>query len=421
VASPTPDTTRITILGLLEARLLRSDVVVLGGLNEGKWPAQSDPGPWINRPMRDVLGMQMPERDIGMTAHDFAQALGADRAYITWSERIGGAPAVPSRWVVTARMLVDAALQTLPNPDAVTRWAVGLDFPARVAPVGKPRPMPPVESRPKRFSVTEVETLIRDPYAIYARKILRLEPLPELLLQERHALRGTVIHDALDHYALLRNESGLPAYEAMLEAGRRAFAQHRDDPEIMGFWWPRFARMAGWFAREDELLRSGVARSLTEKRGVTAFSVGGAEFSLSARADRIDIFENGTARIIDYKTGQPPGPKAVEAGFKPQLTLEAAILARDGFGLGRSLATQELVYIRLSGGEPPGEVRLLDEFDVMSVAEKHFSELKTLLAEYQQAQQPYLPAQAMEREADRGDFDHLARFDEWALAGGSAS
>ena len=106
VALPTPDTARITILGLLEARLLRSNVVVLGGLNEGKWPAQSDPGPWMNRPMRDVLGMQMPERDIGMTAHDFAQALGADRVYVTWSERIGGAPAVPSRWVVTAQMLI---------------------------------------------------------------------------------------------------------------------------------------------------------------------------------------------------------------------------------------------------------------------------------------------------------------------------
>ena len=93
----------------------------------------------------------------------------------------------------------------------------------------------------------------------------------------------------------------------MIEAGRRAFASHRDDPEIMGFWWPRFMRIAEWFAQEDEKLRSGVATSLTEKRGAVAFSIGDTAFSLSARADRIDIFERGTARIIDYKTGQPPG------------------------------------------------------------------------------------------------------------------
>ncbi len=420
VASPAPDTARITILGLLEARLLRSDVTVLGGLNEGKWPAQSDPGPWMNRPMRDVLGMQMPERDIGMTAHDFVQALGADRVAITWSERIGGAPAVPSRWVVTARMLIQAALGTkLPaHPDA--HWARQLDMPAKVVPAAKPRPMPPVTSRPRRFSVTEVETLIRDPYAIYAKKILRLEPLPELLAQERHALRGTVIHDALDHYAKLRQEDRLTALDAMLEAGRLAFAEHRDDQEIMGFWWPRFRRLAEWFAGEDEILRIGVATSLTEKRGVVSFAIDNTEFSLSARADRIDIFAGGGARIIDYKTGQPPGRGAVEAGFKPQLTLEAAILARDGFGLKRAVATDELVYIRMSGGEPPGEIKALSKLDVMVLAEKHFAAFKSLLAAYQQPQQPYLPAQAMEREADRGDFDHLARFDEWALAGGDA-
>lgn len=421
VASAAPDTARITILGLLEARLLRSGLTVLGGLNEGKWPAQSDPGPWMNRPMRDVLGIQMPERDIGMTAHDFVQAFGANRVAITWSERIGGAPAVPSRWVVTAQMLIKAALGARPSAHPDAHWAGQLDMPAKVVPAPKSRPMPPVASRPRRFSVTEVETLIRDPYAIYAKKILRLEPLPELLAQERHALRGTVIHDALDHYAKLLRDGGHSAHDAMLEAGRLAFASHREDPEIMGFWWPRFERLAEWFAQEDEKLRAGVAASLVEQRGVVSFAIGDAQFSLSARADRIDVLDNGRARIIDYKTGTPPGRGAVEAGFKPQLTLEAAILACDGFGLKRRIETDELVYIRLGGGEPPGEVKALRDLDVMALAEKHLAAFKNLLAAYQQAEQAYLPAQAMEREADRGDFDHLARFDEWALAGGDAS
>jgi ATP-dependent helicase/nuclease subunit B len=239
------------------------------------------------------------------------------------------------------------------------------------------------------------------------------------LLQERHALRGTVFHDALDHYARLRQETSLSGHDAMLAAGRLAFAAHQDDSDIMGFWWPRFERLAQWFAREDEILRAGVILSLTEKRGAVTFPIGDTEFSLSARADRIDIFESGAARIIDYKTGQVPGANAVEAGFKPQLTLEAAILARDGFGLGRNVATRELVYVRLTGGEPPGEVKALSELDIPSLAEKHFAELKTLLADYQRPEQPYLSLLAMEREADRGDHDHLARVDEWAQFGGT--
>jgi len=413
-----PETPRISILGLLEARLLRSDVVILGGLNEGKWPAQPDPGPWVNRPMREILGMQMPERDIGLTAHDFVQALGAERIYLTWSERIEGAPAVPSRWIVTARMLIAAAkIENAHAQHEISGWVHAIDAPARVVPVNKPKPMPPIEARPKRLSVTEVETLIRDPYAIHAKKILRLEPLPELMETARHALRGSLIHDALDLYDTLRRERDSPALDLLREAGRVIFNAHGDDADIMNFWWPRYERLAQWFAIEDAQLRLGVTNSLTEQKGTIQFPIGASAFTLSARADRIDLFERGTARIVDYKTGALPGAKAVEIGFKPQLTLEAAILAHDGFGLKRPVETEDLVYMRLTGGEPPGELRRLIKLDIMAVAAKHLAELKGLLQAYTHPHQAYLPAIALERERDRGDFDHLARRDEWALSG----
>jgi ATP-dependent helicase/nuclease subunit B len=409
---------RISILGLLEARLLHSDVVVLGGLNEGKWPSQPDPGPWINRPMRDVIGMQQPEREIGLTAHDFVQALGARRAYVTWSERIEGAPAVPSRWIVTARMLLDAAKIDRTDEDmAIANWAGMLDAPDSVTPVRKPKPTPPVEARPRRLSVTEVETLIRDPYAIYAKKVLRLEPLPALVPAARHALRGTIIHEALDIYDRLRRERGLSSLAALHEAGALVFNEYRDDPEIVNFWQPRFARIAQWFAGEDDQLRHGVASSRTEQKGAVVLAVAGTDFTLSGRADRIDLFERGTARIVDYKTGTLPSEKAVKAGLKPQLTLEAAMLERDAFGLGRSILTDELLYIRLSGGEPPGDFRMMRGAEVMTLARTHFAALKGLLEDYARPQQPYLPILAMERERDRGDFDHLSRIDEWALSG----
>ncbi len=47
---------RVFIWGLLEARLQRADLIVLGGLAEGVWPAAADPGPWMSRPMRAAAG-----------------------------------------------------------------------------------------------------------------------------------------------------------------------------------------------------------------------------------------------------------------------------------------------------------------------------------------------------------------------------
>jgi ATP-dependent helicase/nuclease subunit B len=215
----------------------------------------------------------------------------------------------------------------------------------------------------------------------------------------------------------LRRERGLASLAALHEAGALVFDAYRDDPEIVNFWRPRFARIAQWFAGEDDRLRQGVASSLTEQRGSVVLSVAGVDFTLSGRADRIDIFERGTARIVDYKTGTPPSEKAVKAGLKPQLTLEAAMLERGGFGLARPVQTEELLYIRLSGGEPPGNVRAMRDIDVMALAHAHFAALKGLLEDYARPEQPYFSILAMERERDRGDFDHLSRIDEWALSG----
>ncbi|MEC9342689.1 MAG: double-strand break repair protein AddB, partial [Pseudomonadota bacterium] len=47
---------RLAIWGPLEARLLGVDLMVLGGLNEGTWPAAARNDPFLNRPMRGALG-----------------------------------------------------------------------------------------------------------------------------------------------------------------------------------------------------------------------------------------------------------------------------------------------------------------------------------------------------------------------------
>jgi ATP-dependent helicase/nuclease subunit B len=415
----------LAIYGLLEARLMQPDVTILGGLNEGTWPAQPDGGPWINRRMRAEFGLQQPERAIGQTAHDFAQAFCSGEVYLTWSQRIGTAPAIPSRWVLRLGTVL-AALGRKSGEQVSGFWpalARALDRSNQFRPTTKPSPRPPVMARPRRISVTQVETLVRDPYALYATEVLQLAPLKPLAAEPDAALRGSLFHRALGAWNQTLGETPGSAYlDRLIAAGEAAFAPFMEDQDIAYFWWPRFLRMARWMAEAEPALRAGVLASHAEISGVLDIDIAGERHRLTGRADRIDILPEG-ARIIDYKTGKPPSSSQVASGFAPQLTLEAAMLARGAFAAAGRHGTAELLYITSSGGTPPGELKPIDftrsgREPIQAVAERQFENFKTLLGHYMKAGTPYLPRLALEQEDDDSAFDHLSRYREWSLSGG---
>ncbi len=411
----------LSILGLLEARLIRADVMVLAGLNEGVWPGAPDSGPWINRPMRETLGMKQPESQIGQTAHDFAQAFGATSVKLLWSRRIGDQPATPSRWIHRLQMILKAAqCEALTGADS--QWpllARQMDEPVAVKPTAMPRPCPPLSVRPKQLSVTRIEKLIRDPYAIYARHVLRLEPLDPVSATPDASRRGMIFHAAIGDFLNAWPRQLPDDAVSHLEAiGKRHFSQLDDYPGLTSFWWPRFLRITRWLVEQEPALRLGVETIAAETRGELSFAISDETFTLTCRADRIDVFADGEARIIDYKTGTPPSAKQVKAGLNPQLTLQAAILAAGGFESLTAHAVRSLVYIKLSGGLPAGEIKDLDLGPVTELAQDHLDGLKRMLTAYAKSTQPYLPRIMMAKDEDVGDYDHLSRFREWALSGG---
>lgn len=412
-----PATTRLAIYGLAEARMIDADLVVLGGLNESIWPAAVDPGPWVNRSMRASLALAQPERDIGMTAHDFAQGLLHKEVVVTWSKRVGTTPVMPSRWVLRLRALLAAGgVSAGTQLDAdILKLAAVLDRPDAGTPVAMPRPAPDPALRPVRFSVTEIETLIRDPYAIFARRILGLDVLPPLGGGVEPRLRGQLFHQALSRYVQMSAKTS----GEMLGIGEEVFASFIDHPEVRHFWWPRFRRMAKAFIEEDAALISDVAARLVERPGTVKFKAAGVEHTLRARADRLDVTARGRVRFIDYKTGEPPSAPQVESGLSPQLTLEAAILMYGSFGDGLPAEVEDLLYIKIGGGRPPvAVVSLCGKFDVSATATSHFAKLQALLARYQDSAQAYLPRSVIFRERDASDHDHLSRHAEWSRGGG---
>ena len=407
---------RLFIWGPLEARLQQPDLVILGSLNEGVWPRPEEAGPWLSRPMRDALELPPPERRIGLSAHDFTQALGANEVYLTRALKVDGVPTVPSRWLQRLLALAKAArIEAKLAPAAPwVAWARERDRAPMLAPVKPPEPRPPLEARPKQLSVTRIERWIANPYEIFARDILKLEPLNELGVEPDAALRGEIVHRALQEFSNDYRDT-LPANieEALVAIADRHFAALAGAPMVKAFWRPAFRRFARWFAATEPARREGVKALLLEARGSLDL---GNNFRLTARADRIDIAADGSAAIYDYKTGRLPLIAHVDGLSSPQLPLEAAIAAEGGFpGLG-PCAVSKLSYIHVAGRGQGGEERDAGSTDPATIAGEAREKLIGLIARYADPDMAYEVKRRAGpfRQAYRYDqYEHLARIKEW--------
>jgi ATP-dependent helicase/nuclease subunit B len=403
---------RLAILGPLEARLLHFDLIILGGLNEGAWPAEASTDPWLSRPMREKLGLEPPERRTGLAAHDVATLAANESVLLTRSLKDAGAPTVPSRWLLRVTQLAKGLglENALSARDDLIGWARGLDRKAPEKRTPRPAPRPPVAARPPSLSITEIETWLRDPYAIYARHILGLKPLDPLDQEPGPRERGIAIHRALENF--LKTEPAADALAELLRQGDEAFAAAGATPAILALWRPRFERAARWFLGLERERKREILRSHVEVKGDYAVTPG---FTLKGRADRIDIFEDGSAAILDYKTGRVPSDTQIDTLLAPQLPLEAAMLMNGAFGEVRASSVRTLIHIRLTGGEREGELRST-KFDVNAKAMEALARLAAQVARYANQAQPYLSRAVPERMGDTGDYDHLARVAEWTLA-----
>jgi len=405
---------RLAILGPLEARLLRFDTVVLGGLNEGTWPRAAAADPWLSRPMRKTLGLEAPERAIGLAAHDFASLASGPRVFLTRALKVEGSPTVPSRWLQRLLQLTKGLDLKLGDTDGFIPLSQAIDEPERAAErMQRPHPKPPVKDRPRDLTVTEIETWLRDPYAIYAKHVLGLLPLDPLDAEIGALERGTAVHAALELF-LKEHPNDWPddAEARLIALSDRLFAEMGIPKATLALWRPRFARAARWFAGMERLRRDGIAQSFVELRGQHDFG----NFRLRCRADRLDRLTSGGVAIVDYKTGNPPSKKQVRTLLSPQLPLEGAILKHGGFKEIGPDTAEELLYIRFSGGADAGELRPVDG-DIAALIAEAETKLLARIAAFDDLDTPYLPRVMPFRAAIAGDYDHLARVREWSLAG----
>ena len=425
-----PGHPRLKIWGLLEARLLEADRIILSGLDEGVWPPDARSDAFLNRPMRIALGLQPPERRIGQTAHDFLMLLGAPDVVLTRARKRGGSPVIASRFLrrLTAFAGRPATEAMQARAAQVLDWARRLDQPAAVRACPPPAPRPPADLTPEALSLTEIETLYRDPYTIFARRILRLDPLPLLDPPLDARDRGNVVHEALSRFTK-EHARHLPedAASALLTFGEAAFAEVRQEaPETVEFWWRRFQAFVPWFIAWDSARRLNVRHLHSEIPGAWMLALpGGRSLRLSTRADRIEESVGGGIAIIDYKTGTPPGEKEVLRGLAPQLPLTAALAARGAFpALGTvdiaAGAALSYLHVARSGGDGEEKAVKAKLQPLEEVIEHQFAQLQAYLGHFVTGVQGYQSHRIPKKRNYRSDYDHLARHLEWSLGGDGA-
>jgi ATP-dependent helicase/nuclease subunit B len=397
---------RLSIYGLLEARMSRADLVVCGGLNEGSWPQIPAQDPLLAPAVLRALGVPGADFRIGLAAHDLAGMLGAPEVVLSRAERDADGPAIPSRFLLRVEALLGARLLETHRETRAVELARAIDASSEVRPTEQPKPAPSAEQRDVPIAITALDTLRSDPYQFYARAILGLRKLDALDEEPSAAWKGTIVHDILERW---HKQGG-----SLADTAHQVLDEENLHPVMRALWLPRLVKGLEWV--ETELARlEGRDVIAVERKGEMV--VDGVR--IHGRADRIDRLSDGTLAIVDYKTGSPPSARRVKEGFSLQLGLVGMMAEMGGIeGVSGTAAQFEYWSLAKKAGAfgfraspvktdrnraeiAPGEfTSLTDDF------------LHEAITRWIKGDEPFTARLVPNLEV-YGDYDQLMRLEEW--------
>jgi double-strand break repair protein AddB len=409
----------IMIWGTLEARVQGAELVILAGLNDGTWPESPPADPWLNRKMRLDAGLLLPERRIGLSAHDYQQAIAAGEVWLTRSIRSDDAETVASRWVNRLQNLLGGLAEN-GGPEALAamiargdRWlarAEHLEQAEDITPARRPSPRPPRAARPTKLSVTEIKTLIRDPYAIYAKHVLRLRKMGPLVQTPDALVRGILAHEIMEKF--IRDTLDDP--RVLTEAHLAQVSDHllsRDVPwpAARALWQARITRIAARFVAAERLRQQSATPFAFEEQAKGSLDWPDLGFTLTARADRMDLTTAGEVIIYDYKTGQLPTKKQ-QKYFDKQLLIETAMVEQGAFSSIGARSVHQAIFLALGSSGSDTEAPINEEPPAEVLAG-----LRQLIASFLDIQHGFTSRRRMQKNSFPGDYDLLARYGEWDI------
>jgi ATP-dependent helicase/nuclease subunit B len=412
VVRPRGSHPRLAIYGLVEARLQSADLVILGGLNEGRWPGAASTDPFLSVSMRTDLGLLSPELTVARAAHDFLQHAAAPQVLLTCAKRKGRLPATPSRWIVRLTSFIEAARLrgAVDRADTYRAWAAARAVPPDVKPLVYEPPAPSRVHRPKRISVSDIELLIRDPYSVYAKHVLGLRSWEVLGERPGYLHRGQVLHGLMErtageaapdwdtHMRELMDEIGLS--EGYLTIWSRTL-----DSLVEGY-----PRLVAAFSEVGRF-------ALAEAKAEWTFALDGGEVVIRGIPDRVDLCTDGSASIVDYKTGETPTTKQTKT-FSLQLFVLGLMAEAGAWPQIGAVRVSRLTYVPLTKPEEKGwpfvDKHSIGPDTIDEELDEVRRRLPAFIASFVCGTAPFPSKPRPFWTKDFGDYDHLARRGEWA-------
>jgi len=430
---------RLSILGQIEARIVHADRVILAGLNEKTWPSDNGFDVWMSEKMRGEFGLPSVEQKTTLSAHDFTSAFCAKSVFITRSKKSGGQPTIPSRWLQrmdTILRAVNISPSQWPYNNGVKylNWAKQTIVANGYAPITRPMPKPSVNHRPLEFSATEIEKWMRDPYWIYAKKILKLSALDPISMPLGPREKGNIIHDAIDRFTKTYPDNLLPdnAYGDFIDIGRDMFDAYKSHGDIYGFWWPQFLKSAKWYINTEQEWRAKTHKIHSEVKGQISIPINGYDFILKAKADRIETRTDDAIAVVDYKTGGVPASGLVNKGIASQLVIETLIIDQGGFDMvDHTMVTDPdhymMQYWVFQNKSPGGEIKIAQGTHKKSakssdiLIKEAMDGLTQLMHHFSNPNTAYIaqPNASIKIRDEHNDYLHLSRVGEWSVTGGN--
>ena len=403
---------RLRILGAIEARLCSFDCIIISGLNEGTMPETSSSNAWLSRPMQKDFGLPLPEKSIGVLAHDFYEMACGKEIFLTRAEKVQGTPTVKSRWWLRIETVASALGFDITKitSSPYLKWAQTIDKSKNVSPILPPAPQPPIEARPRELWASDIEKLLYDPYNIFASKILKLRKLNDINLSPDAIDLGIIVHSLLEKfYTVYPKKFPDNAFDILQKMAQNAFEENNIPPETVAFWHPKLIKIINWIISTEQEYHSNIAETFCEKSGTVSFYSKGGTFTIGAKADRIDICNDGNINIIDYKTGRHHKAKDIKNGYAPQLPIEGIIAEQGGFKDIPAKPVQNLSYWHL------GEDIVAIKKDVENILADNFEKIKKLINYFDNQESAYVTKPNPKYSLSYSDYIHLSRINEWEV------
>ena len=299
------DDCKVCVLGTIESRMQTADVVILTGLNEGMFPTTGYENSWLPHKIAVEIGLPSPNRKVSLMALDFINLSCGSEVYWLRSKQSGGVLINESRFLSRVRVAVGDIQE---EKDVLNTVRKKDDVPYE--PLDYSPPIPPIDK--SDVYVTELELLIHNPYAFYAKHILKLKPVDDYWVLPDSRNFGILVHDVIE------NSTNFDVDELIQEMDTRAKQVLEKNSVLFYFWHKRFCEIAPFVNKHFK------SRPIGKKEISGGIKINGR--NVRARAD---IVWNDT--VMDIKTGKAPSKKQLTDGTMPQLPLEAYILQSSGF------------------------------------------------------------------------------------------